>query len=134
MTGQARYIATGRSMLSDGTNFTAIFKMYSRSHFDFAAEVGVLLLAWSLFTHVEDTAGSAAFWLYLVPLLLFVAGTAISPWLFNPLLLSASTLIHHFESFLLWVDADPLVDSWHRWQTEHRRPVRAMPVLSLIHI
>ena len=128
MTGQARYIATGRSMLSDGTNFTAIFKMYSRSHFDFAAEVGVLLLAWSLFTHEQDPANSAAFWLYLVPLLLFVVGTAISPWLFNPLLLSASTLIHHFKNFLLWVDAAPLVDSWHRWQTEHRKPVRAMPV------
>ena len=63
-----------------------------------------------------------------MPLLLFVVGTAISPWLFNPLLLSASTLVHHFERFLLWVDSPLNSDSWQSWQTEHRSPVRAMSV------
>ena len=60
-------------------------------------------------------------------------GTAISPWLFNPLLLSASTLIHHFEKFLLWVDGT-LDDSWQSWQTEHKRPVRAMSVVVRVKI
>ena len=55
-------------------------------------------------------------------------GTAISPWLFNPLLLSASALIHHFERFLLWVDGT-LDDSWQSWQAEHKKTVRAMSVL-----
>ena len=85
--GQAEYVATGRSFLGMTSNFTAIFKLYARSHLLYAGELTILLVVYGLYSRVYTNFPSTElgyYGVYTSPLWLLVVGTAFSPWLFNP--------------------------------------------------
>lgn len=84
--GEASYIATGRSFSGMMSDFTTMFKVYARSHFDFAADTTKILVAYALYSrdYSFPSYDLANYGLYTLPLWLLVSSCALSPWLFSP--------------------------------------------------
>ena len=133
--GEAKYISTGRSFDALTTSFVALYKAFARTHFVFASELAVILVAYGIYTHIYDgypPKGLGVYWINTVPLWVFVFACWLSPWLFNPSSLSGVSLRQHFQSFLVWVDSVPTVDSWQRWQDASMAKLRSSSVRTRI--
>ncbi|KAL1503395.1 hypothetical protein AB1Y20_011446 [Prymnesium parvum] len=122
-TGQADYVATGRTLDTLTANFTTIFATFARSHFTFAFEIISITVMYRILT-----AHPAYFVLLTWSVWLYCAAMLTAPWLFNPQSFSGVNLWADFVEFLCWLDEVPGIQvgdgSWCAWHRKHMAPLR----------
>lgn len=129
---EAKYVATGRSFDGMTVSFTYLWQAYARTHFMYAAELATALGAYAFYSRLYRQFPStelSVYWINTFPLWLLVGACALSPWAFNPSTFSSLSLRQHFHAFLVWVDEDPMHESWQQWNDAHMARARDLPCL-----
>ncbi|KAL1498898.1 hypothetical protein AB1Y20_013420 [Prymnesium parvum] len=128
--GHASYIATGRSHLSMTSDFTTLFKLYARSHMEFAAEITRMLIAYGLFSRAYSypSLELTNYAIYTFPLWILVIGCAFSPWLFSPTAFSSRSLLKSFKEFLMWTEQDECTNCWQEWENSNWKGLESASV------
>ena len=124
--GSAKYVATGRTLVSMSSNFVLNFSLYTRSHFLFAAELTYIMFVYYLFTSQGGMLALVQTW----PVWMLIVSFTISPWLFNPRAFQGLSVFRSLLEFLSWID--PFCDEtargggWKKWHTEAMRKQRSV--------
>ncbi|GAY34506.1 hypothetical protein CUMW_011850 [Citrus unshiu] len=124
--GGAKYRATGRGFVVQHKSFSENYRLYSRSHFVKAIELGVILIVYAFHSPVaEDTfvyiAMSITSWFLVVSWMM-------SPFVFNPSGFDWLKTVYDFDDFIDWIwfrgvftKAD---QSWETWWYEEQDHLR----------
>lgn len=124
--GGAKYRATGRGFVVQHKSFSENYRLYSRSHFVKAIELGVILIVYAFHSPVaEDTfvyiAMSITSWFLVVSWIM-------SPFVFNPSGFDWLKTVYDFDDFIDWIwlrgvftKAD---QSWETWWYEEQDHLR----------
>ncbi|XP_048557309.1 callose synthase 12-like [Triticum urartu] len=125
--GGAKYRPTGRGFVVEHRKFSDNYRLYARSHFMKAIELGVIL---SLYFSYSNVSGSTLVYILLTLSSWFlVCSWILAPFIFNPSGLDWQKNADDFEDFFnwIWFRGGILVkseQSWERWweeETDHLR-------------
>jgi len=118
--GGAKYQATGRGFVVEHKSFCENYRLYARSHFSKAIELGFILSLYSSYSPIaKDTfvyiALTISSWFLVVSWLM-------APFIFNPSGFDWLKTVNDFEEFMNWIwyrgvfaDSKP---SWEKWWNE----------------
>ncbi|XP_022850103.1 callose synthase 12-like [Olea europaea var. sylvestris] len=129
--GGAKYRETGRGFVVQHKSFTESYRLYARSHFVKAIELGLLLAVYSLYSPVV---GSGFVYLALTLASWFlVASWILSPFIFNPLSFEWLKTVNDFHEFInwIWYRASILANaeqSWEKWWYEEQDHLRTTSI------
>ncbi|XP_059670886.1 callose synthase 11-like [Cornus florida] len=126
--GGAKYRATGRGFVVQHKSFAENYRLYSRSHFVKAIELGVILIVYAAHSSVaRDTfvyiAMSISSWFLVVSWIM-------SPFVFNPSGFDWLKTVYDFNDFLNWIwykggavfaKADQCWETWWYEEQDHLR-------------
>eukprot|EP00257_Ricinus_communis_P025486 XP_025012900.1 callose synthase 12 [Ricinus communis] len=121
--GGARYRSTGRGFDVQHTNFATNYRLYARSHFVKAIELGLILTVYILHT---TTAKDTFFYIDLtISSWLLVFSWIMAPFLFNPSGFDWLKTVQDFDDFMNWIWYEGSVftkadQSWERWWYEEQ--------------
>ncbi|KAG2599711.1 callose synthase 12-like [Panicum virgatum] len=125
--GGAKYRATGRGFVVEHKKFAENYRLYARSHFVKAIELGVIL---TLYASYGSASGNTLVYILLTLSSWFlVLSWILAPFIFNPSGLDWLKNFNDFEDFLNWIwfhgGISVKVDqSWEKWwedETDHLR-------------
>ncbi|KAM0864548.1 hypothetical protein ACQ4PT_043856 [Festuca glaucescens] len=125
--GGAKYRATGRGFVVEHKKFAENYRLYARSHFLKAIELGVILVLYASYT---SSSGSTLVYILLTLSSWFLVGSWIlAPFIFNPSGLDWLKNFNDFEDFLTWiwfqggisVKSDQSWEKWWEEETDHLR-------------
>ncbi|CAI9787626.1 unnamed protein product [Fraxinus pennsylvanica] len=125
--GGAKYRETGRGFVVQHKSFTESYRLYARSHFVKAIELGLILAVYSLYSPVVGTG-----FVYLALTLaswFVVASWILSPFIFNPLSFEWLKTVNDFHEFINWIwDRGSISakaeQSWEKWWYEEQDHLR----------
>ncbi|CAN6444443.1 unnamed protein product [Victoria cruziana] len=126
--GGAKYQATGRGFVVEHKKFVENYRLYSRSHFIKAIELGVILIVYASYSSVASLASSTAVYIIMTLSSWFlVLSWIMAPFIFNPSGLDWLKAVYDFDDFLNWIWYTGGVNvkaeqSWEKWwyeQQEH---------------
>ncbi|KAL9322460.1 hypothetical protein ACSQ67_010513 [Phaseolus vulgaris] len=119
--GGAKYRATGRGFVVEHKSFAENYRLYARSHFVKAIELGLILIVYA----TQSTVATDTF-VYLVMTCsswFLVASWILTPFMFNPSGFDWQKTVHDFHDFMNWIWNRQRVfakaeQSWERWWYE----------------
>ncbi|XVE51335.1 hypothetical protein DITRI_Ditri02bG0031800 [Diplodiscus trichospermus] len=125
--GDAKYRATGRGSVVEHKRFAENYRLYARSHFVKAIELGVILAVYASYSPLAKdsfiyTAMTVSSWFVVVSWIMF-------PFVFNPSGFDWLKTLYDFDDFMNWLwckggvfaEADK---SWERWWYEEQDHLR----------
>ncbi|CAM9314305.1 unnamed protein product, partial [Discosporangium mesarthrocarpum] len=117
LTGEAKYMSTGRGFVIVHEHFLAIFRQYLQSHFVPAFEILVLIV---IYWHFGNKASGFNFVAETFSIWLLVVAWLWSPMIFNPNGVEWLDVIKDFDGWISWMTAedDDPSKSWQAWWTE----------------
>ncbi|KAL2483243.1 Callose synthase 12 [Forsythia ovata] len=129
--GGAKYRATGRGFVVQHKSFAESYRLYARSHFVKAIEIGLILAVYSLYSPVVGTS-----FVYLALCLaswFLVASWILSPFIFNPLSFEWLKTVNDFHEFINWIWHRGSVfakaeQSWEKWWDEEQDHLRTTSI------
>ncbi|KAJ8749165.1 hypothetical protein K2173_018636 [Erythroxylum novogranatense] len=121
--GGAKYRATGRGFVVEHKSFAENYRLYARSHFIKAIELGLILTVYASYSEVaKDTfvyiAMTISSWFLVVAWIM-------SPFVFNPSGFDWLKTVYDFDDFMNWIWYKGGVfstaeQSWERWWYEEQ--------------
>ncbi|KAK2968484.1 hypothetical protein RJ640_030095 [Escallonia rubra] len=125
--GGAKYRATGRGFVVQHKSFAENYRLYARSHFVKAIELGVILIVYA--SHSPLAASTFVYILMTISSWFLVVSWIMSPFVFNPSGFDWLKTVYDFDDFMNWIwysggglaKAD---QSWETWWYEEQDHLR----------
>ncbi|KAF5728909.1 hypothetical protein HS088_TW21G01063 [Tripterygium wilfordii] len=125
--GGAKYRATGRGFVVEHKSFAENYRLYARSHFVKAIELGVILTVYA--SHSPLSKNTFVYILMTISSWFLVVSWIMSPFVFNPSGFDWLKTVYDFNGFMNWIwysggglaKAD---QSWETWWYEEQDHLR----------
>ncbi|KAI5387852.1 Callose synthase 12 [Lathyrus oleraceus] len=119
--GGAKYRATGRGFVVEHKCFAEIYRLFSRSHFVKAIELGLILVIYA--THSPVASDTFVYIALTITSWFLVASWVLAPFMFNPSGFDWLKTVYDFDDFMNWIWYNGSVfakaeQSWERWWYE----------------
>ncbi|KAL9236784.1 hypothetical protein vseg_011413 [Gypsophila vaccaria] len=123
--GGAKYRATGRGFVVEHKKFAENYRLYSRSHFVKAIELGVILIVYA--SHSPLAKGTFVYIAMSISSWFLVVSWIMAPFVFNPSGFDWLKAVYDFEDFITWIwygsgvstKADRSWETWWYEEQEH---------------
>ncbi|CAI0457507.1 unnamed protein product [Linum tenue] len=115
--GGAKYRATGRGFVVQHKSFAENYRLYSRSHFVKAIELGVILIVYA--AHSPMAQDSFVYLAMTLSSWFLVLSWIMAPFVFNPSGFDWLKTVYDFEDFLnwIWYKGGVFTKAEHSWET-----------------
>ncbi|KAL3522273.1 hypothetical protein ACH5RR_015107 [Cinchona calisaya] len=115
--GGAKYRATGRGFVVQHKSFAENYRLYARSHFVKAIELGVILTVYA--SHSPLASNTFVYISMTISSWFLVLSWMMSPFIFNPSGFDWLKTVYDFDDFMkwLWYNRGVLVKADHSWET-----------------
>ncbi|XP_057544238.1 callose synthase 11-like [Amaranthus tricolor] len=121
--GGAKYRATGRGFVVEHKKFAENYRLYSRSHFVKAIELGVILIVYA--SHSPLAKNTFVYIAMSISSWFLVVSWIMTPFVFNPSGFDWLKTVYDFEDFIIWIwygsgvstKAERSWETW--WYEEH---------------
>nr|VDD27893.1 unnamed protein product [Brassica oleracea] len=125
--GGAKYRATGRGFVVEHKNFTENYRLYARSHFVKAIELGLILIVYA--THSPIAKDSLIYIAMTLTSWFLVISWILAPFVFNPSGFDWLKTVYDFEGFMNWIWYQGRIStkseqSWEIWWYEEQDHLR----------
>jgi callose synthase len=125
--GGAKYRATGRGFVVQHKSFAENYRLYARSHFVKAIELGLILIVYA--THSSIAANTFVYIAMTLTSWFLVMSWIMAPFLFNPSGFDWLKTVYDFDDFMNWILFRGSVfakseQSWERWWYEEQDHLR----------
>ncbi|KAL7608011.1 hypothetical protein Lser_V15G11057 [Lactuca serriola] len=129
--GGAKYRATGRGFVVHHTSFADNYRLYARSHFIKAIELGLILIVYVVYSPV--TKGTLAYTALTLSSWFLVVSWIMAPFVFNPSGFDWLKTVNDFYDFMNWIQFRGIVfenpeQSWEKWWYEEQDHLRTTGV------
>lgn len=126
--GGAKYRATGRGFVVKHKKFAENYRLYSRSHFVKAIELGVILIVYA--SHSPLPTGTFVYIAMSISSWFLVVSWIMAPFVFNPSGFDWLKTVYDFDDFLNWIwyasGVSTKADrSWETWWYEEQEHIRS---------
>lgn len=115
--GGAKYRATGRGFVVQRKSFAENYRLYARSHFVKAIELGLILIVYS--SHSPLVSNTFVYIAMTISSWFLVLSWMMSPFVFNPSGFDWLRTVYDFDDFIkwLWYSRGVIVKADHSWET-----------------
>ncbi|MED6107161.1 Callose synthase 12 [Stylosanthes scabra] len=125
--GGAKYRATGRGFVVEHKSFAENYRLFARSHFVKAIELGLILVIYA--SHSPVASNTFVYIALTVTSWFLVASWVIAPFVFNPSGFDWLKTVYDFDDFMNWIWYRGSVfakaeQSWERWWYEEQDHLR----------
>ncbi|KAI3728660.1 hypothetical protein L6452_17299 [Arctium lappa] len=125
--GGAKYRATGRGFVVQHKNFAENYRLYARSHFIKAIELGLILTVYAAYSPVAK--GTFTYIALTISSWFLVVSWIMAPFVFNPSGFDWLKTVYDFDDFMNWIWFRGGVfakseQSWERWWYEEQDHLR----------
>ncbi|KAL1363022.1 hypothetical protein HN51_011233 [Arachis hypogaea] len=125
--GGAKYRATGRGFVVEHKSFAENYRLYARSHFVKAIELGLILVIYA--SHSPVASDTFVYIAMTITSWFLVASWIIAPFVFNPSGFDWLKTVYDFDDFMNWIWYRGSVfakaeQSWERWWYEEQDHLR----------
>ncbi|WOK97890.1 hypothetical protein Cni_G06598 [Canna indica] len=133
--GGAKYRATGRGFVVEHKKFAENYRLYARSHFIKAIELGIILTLYASYSAI----GKNTF-VYIVMTIsswFLVVSWIMAPFAFNPSGFDWLKTVYDFDDFMSWIWYPSRISatsdqSWEKWWNEENGHLRTSGRLGLL--
>ncbi|KAH1128108.1 hypothetical protein GLYMA_06G292500v4 [Glycine max] len=121
--GGAKYRATGRGFVVEHKRFAEIYRLFARSHFVKAIELGLILVIYA--SHSPVATDTFVYIALTITSWFLVASWIMAPFVFNPSGFDWLKTVYDFDDFMNWIWYSGSVfakaeQSWERWWYEEQ--------------
>ncbi|XP_027345205.1 callose synthase 12-like [Abrus precatorius] len=121
--GGAKYRATGRGFVVEHKGFAEIYRLFARSHFVKAIELGLILIIYA--SHSPVATDTFVYIALTITSWFLVASWIMAPFVFNPSGFDWLKTVYDFDDFMNWIWYSGSVfakaeQSWERWWYEEQ--------------
>ncbi|CAA0808832.1 Callose synthase 12 [Striga hermonthica] len=125
--GGAKYRATGRGFVVQHKSFAENYRLYARSHFVKAIELGLILTVYAAYSPVAK--GTFVYIALTISSWFLVVSWILGPFIFNPLGFDWLKTVYDFDEFMNWIWFRGGVfakseQSWEKWWYEEQDHLR----------
>ncbi|CAN1160950.1 Callose synthase 12 [Linum perenne] len=125
--GGAKYRATGRGFVVQHKSFAENYRLYARSHFIKAIELGLILIVYA--THSPVAKSTFVYIALTISSWFLVMSWLLAPFVFNPSGFDWLKTVYDFDDFMNWVWYKGSVfakaeQSWEKWWEEEQDHLR----------
>ncbi|KAJ4976815.1 hypothetical protein NE237_001921 [Protea cynaroides] len=125
--GGAKYRATGRGFVVEHKSFAENYRLYARSHFGKAIELGVILIVYA--THSTIARNTFVYIAMTISSWFLVVSWIMAPFIFNPSGFDWLKTVYDWDDFLNWIWFRGGVftkaeESWETWWYEEQDHLR----------
>ncbi|GAV70420.1 Glucan_synthase domain-containing protein/FKS1_dom1 domain-containing protein [Cephalotus follicularis] len=125
--GGAKYRATGRGFVVQHKSFAENYRLYARSHFIKAIELGLILIVYAWYSPVAK--GTFVYIALTISSWFLVLSWLMGPFVFNPSGFDWLKTVYDFDDFMNWIWYRGGVfakaeQSWERWWSEEQDHLR----------
>jgi callose synthase len=125
--GGTKYRATGRGFVVQHKSFAKNYRLYARSHFVKAIELGLILIVYA--THSSIAANTFVYIAMTITSWFLVMSWIMAPFVFNPSGFDWLKTVYDFDDFMNWIWFRGSVfakseQSWERWWYEEQDHLR----------
>ncbi|KAL7216000.1 hypothetical protein ACSBR1_028030 [Camellia fascicularis] len=125
--GGAKYRATGRGFVVQHKSFAENYRLYARSHFVKAIELGLILIVYASYSPVAT--GTFVYIALTITSWFLVMSWIMAPFVFNPSGFDWLKTVYDFDDFMNWIWYDGGVfakaeQSWVKWWYEEQDHLR----------
>jgi len=125
--GGAKYQATGRGFVVQHKSFAENYRLYARSHFVKAIELGLILIVYA--SHSPVAGNSFVYIAMTITSWFLVVSWIMTPFVFNPSGFDWLKTVYDFDDFMNWIWYYGSVfakseQSWERWWYEEQDHLR----------
>lgn len=115
--GGAKYRATGRGFVVQHKSFAENYRLYARSHFVKAIELGVILIVYA--SHSPIATNTFVYIAMTISSWFLVLSWMMAPFVFNPSGFDWLKTVYDFEDFMKWIwyNRGVFVKADHSWET-----------------
>ncbi|EEF44433.1 callose synthase 12 [Ricinus communis] len=125
--GGAKYRATGRGFVVEHKSFAENYRLYARSHFVKAIELGLILTVYA--SHSTVAKSTFVYIALTITSWFLVVSWIMAPFVFNPSGFDWLKTVYDFDDFMNWIwykggVFDKAEQSWERWWHEEQDHLR----------
>lgn len=125
--GGAKYRATGRGFVVQHKSFAENYRLYARSHFVKAIELGLILIVYA--SHSPIAGNTFVYIAMTITSWFLVVSWIMAPFVFNPSGFDWLKTVYDFDDFMNWIWYQGSVfakceQSWERWWYEEQDHLR----------
>ncbi|KAL9257472.1 Callose synthase 11-like protein [Drosera capensis] len=125
--GGAKYFATGRGFVVVHKKFAENYRLYARSHFVKAIELGIILVVYA--SHSPLSKNAFVYIALTISSWFLVVSWIMAPFIFNPSGFDWLKTVYDFDDFISWIWCDSVVStkadqSWEVWWYEEQDHLR----------
>ncbi|KAH7576932.1 hypothetical protein JRO89_XS01G0177500 [Xanthoceras sorbifolium] len=125
--GGARYRATGRGFVVQHKSFAENYRLYARSHFIKAIELGLILTVYAAYSSIAK--GTFVYIALTISSWFLVISWILAPFVFNPSGFDWLKTVYDFDDFMNWIWFRGGVfakseQSWEKWWYEEQDHLR----------
>lgn len=125
--GGAKYRATGRGFVVEHKSFAENYRLYARSHFVKAIELGLILIVYAAYSPLAK--GTFVYIALTITSWFLVVSWIMAPFVFNPSGFDWLKTVEDFDEFMNWIWYRGGVfakseESWERWWLEEQDHLR----------
>ncbi|KAI7749087.1 hypothetical protein M8C21_015578, partial [Ambrosia artemisiifolia] len=125
--GGAKYRATGRGFVVEHKKFAENYRLYARSHFIKAIELGLILTVYAGYSPVAK--GTFTYIALTISSWFLVVSWIMAPFVFNPSGFDWLKTVYDYDDFMNWIGFRGGVfakseESWERWWYEEQDHLR----------
>ncbi|KAH7844947.1 hypothetical protein Vadar_033581 [Vaccinium darrowii] len=133
--GGAKYRATGRGFVVQHKSFAENYRLYARSHFVKAIELGVILIVYASYSPVAT--GTFVYIALTISSWLLVMSWIMAPFVFNPSGFDWLKTVYDFDDFMDWIWFRGGVfakaeQSWEKWWYEEQDHLRTTGIWGMV--
>ncbi|KAM7506079.1 hypothetical protein LguiB_004983 [Lonicera macranthoides] len=124
--GGAKYRATGRGFVVQHKSFAENYRLYARSHFVKAIELGVILIVYSSYSPLAKN--TFVFIVMNISSWFLVVSWIMAPFIFNPSGFDWLKTVYDFDDFISWIWYSRVAkadESWETWWYEEQEHLKA---------
>ncbi|CAN0896832.1 Callose synthase 12 [Linum grandiflorum] len=130
--GGAKYRATGRGFVVQHKSFAENYRLYARSHFVKAIELGLILIVYA--THSPVAKATFVYIALTISSWFLVMSWIMAPFVFNPSGFDWLKTVYDFDDFMNWIWYKGSVfakaeQSWEQWWEEEQDHLRTTGLL-----
>lgn len=125
--GGAKYRATGRGFVVEHKSFAENYRLYARSHFVKAIELGLILTVYASYSPIAK--GTVVYIFLTISSWFLVVSWILAPFVFNPSGFDWLKTVYDFDDFMNWIWYRGGVfakaeQSWEQWWNEEQDHLR----------